>query len=80
MFHLVEALLHSKGMDFSSHSAVIAAFGKEFSKTKILHPKFHNYIIVTQRRRKTGHYGVENVITQEEAVESFDWAGNLYGL
>lgn len=42
MFYLVEALLHSKGLDFSSHSAVIAAFGKEFSKTKILDPKFHN--------------------------------------
>jgi len=77
MFYLVEALLHSKGMDFSSHSAVIAAFGKEFSKTKILDPKFHNYIIMTQRRRETGHYGVENVITQEEALESFKWAGEF---
>lgn len=77
MFYLAEALLHSKGMDFSSHSAVIAAFGKEFSKTKILDPKFHNYIIMTQRRRETGHYGVENVVTQEEATESFEWAGEF---
>jgi uncharacterized protein (UPF0332 family) len=74
MFYLMEALLHSKGLEFSSHSAVIAAFGREFSKTKILDPKFHNHIIVTQRRRETGHYGVENVITQEEAIESFEWA------
>ena len=74
MFYLVEALLHSKGLDFSSHSAVIAAFGKEFSKTKVLDPKFHNYIIVTQRRRETGHYGVENVIHHDEALESYQWA------
>jgi len=41
MFYLVEALLHSKGLTFSSHSAVIAAFGKEFAKTAILDPDFH---------------------------------------
>jgi uncharacterized protein (UPF0332 family) len=33
MFYLAEALLHSRDLSFSSHSAVIAAFGKEFLKT-----------------------------------------------
>lgn len=39
MFYLIEALLFSKGLQFSSHSAVMAAFGKEFAKTQILDPQ-----------------------------------------
>ncbi len=75
MFYLVEALLLSKGLTFSSHSAVVAAYGKEFSKTGLLDPKFHRRIIVTQKRREVGHYGDENEgVTDEEAGESFQWA------
>ena len=32
MFYTAEALLYSIGLSFSSHSAVIAAYGKEFAK------------------------------------------------
>ena len=74
MFYLVEAMLYSKGLRFSSHSALVAAYGKEFAKTGILDPKFHHYVLVTQKRRETGHYGVEKIITNEEALESFQWA------
>jgi uncharacterized protein (UPF0332 family) len=78
MFYLVEALLLSKGLTFSSHSAVIAAYGKEFAKTGVLDPKFHHYIIVTQKRREIGHYGSEHEeVTEEEARESFHWAGEF---
>jgi uncharacterized protein (UPF0332 family) len=74
MFYLSEALLFSKGLQFSSHSAVMAAFGKEFAKTKALDSKFHRRLIVAERRRETGHYGQENVVSDEEALESFQWA------
>ncbi|NJN80100.1 MAG: HEPN domain-containing protein, partial [Anaerolineales bacterium] len=73
MFYLVEALLYSKGLDFSSHSAVIAAYGKEFSKTKLLDPKFHRRLITAEERRDTGHYGEETSVTEDEAKESFEW-------
>jgi uncharacterized protein (UPF0332 family) len=42
MFYLVEAMLYSKGLRFSSHSASAAAYGKEFAKTGLLDPKFHH--------------------------------------
>lgn len=75
MFYLVEALLLSKGLSFSSHSALTAAFGKEFSKTRLLDPKFHRYLLQTQKRREIGHYGDEHEeITEEQAKESFQWA------
>lgn len=74
IFYLVEALLLSKGLKFSSHSALIASYGKEFAKTGLLDPKFHRYLVVAQKRRETGHYDAEPVITEEQALESFQWA------
>jgi uncharacterized protein (UPF0332 family) len=75
IFYIAEALLLSKGLTFSSHSAIIAAYGKEFAKTGLLDPKFHRYIIEAQKRRQTGHYGDEGEeVTIEEARESFEWA------
>jgi uncharacterized protein (UPF0332 family) len=55
MFYLAQALLLSKGLRFSSHSAVIAAYGKEFSKTNLLDAKFHRRLIVAEERREDGH-------------------------
>lgn len=75
MFYLAEALLLSKKLTFSSHSAVIAAYGKEFAKTSLLDSKFHHYIIVTQKRREIGHYGEEHEeVTSEQALECVQWA------
>jgi uncharacterized protein (UPF0332 family) len=74
MFYLAEALLLSKGLKFSSHSAVIAAYGKEFSKTNLLDPKFHRRLIVAEERREDGHYGASQNISDEDTLESFQWA------
>lgn len=74
MFYLTEALLLSKGLKFSSHSAVIAAYGKEFSKTNLLDPKFYRRLIVAEERREDGHYGASQNISNEDALESFEWA------
>lgn len=74
MFYLTQALLLSKGLKFSSHSAVIAAYGKEFSKTNLLDPKFHRRLIVAEERREEGHYGASQNISDEDALESFQWA------
>ena len=44
MFYVAEALLFSKGLAFSSHSAVIAAYGKEFARTGLLDPQHHQHL------------------------------------
>lgn len=77
MFYLTEALLLSKGLHFSSHSAVIAAFGKEFAKTGLLDPKFHRYLIAAEERREDGHYGGGRKVSDEDALESFRWAAEF---
>ena len=77
MFYLTQALLLSKGLKYSSHSAVIAACGKEFSKTKLLDPEFHHRLIEAEERREDGHYGSGENISEEDALESFRWAGEF---
>lgn len=75
MFYLAQALLLAKGLSFAKHSAVIAAFGKEFAKTGLFEPKFHRYMIQAEKLRETGHYGEEGEeVTDDEALESFQWA------
>ena len=67
MFYAVQALLETVDLSFSKHSAVIAAFGKEFIKTGKLDQKFHQYIIGAQASRQTGDYQTGIDITNEEA-------------
>ena len=75
IFYLAQAMLLSKGLMFSSHSAVVAVYGKEYAKTHVLNPKFHRYIIDAQERRQIGHYGDETEeVTEEQARETFQWA------
>ena len=77
MFYLAEALLLSKELTFSSHSATIAAFGKEFAKSGLLDPKFHRFLIDAQERREVGHYATERKITDGQALEFYQWAGEF---
>ena len=74
LFYTAEALLLSRELSFSSHSAVIANFGKEFAKTGVLNPKFHRYLTESQDRRNIGDYSVLAEVTKEEVREMLTWA------
>ncbi len=74
LFYVAEVLLLSRSLSFSSHSAVIANFGKEFAKTKLLNPKFHHYLTESQDRRNIGDYGVLADIAKEDVSEMLGWA------
>jgi uncharacterized protein (UPF0332 family) len=65
--------LLSRELSFSSHSAVIANFGKEFAKTGMLNPKFHHYLMESQDRRNIGDYSVLAEVTKEEVREMLAW-------
>ena len=41
IFYLAQAMLLAKGLTYSKHSAVVAAYEKEFAKTNLLDPKLH---------------------------------------
>ena len=74
MFYVAEALLMNRGLVFSSHSAVIAAYGREFARSTELDQKFHRYLIASQNARHIGDYGVEENVSLAEAQQVVQWA------
>lgn len=74
MFYIAEALLADLGQSYSRHSAVIAAFGREYSKTKKLPAKFHKQLIAAHNFRNVGDYGIEAHVTEEQARSTCQWA------
>ena len=77
MFYVAEAFLLGKGMSFSKHSAVIAAFGREFAKSGTVSEEFHRYLMQGQQSRNVGDYdtgpglSAEQARTQIERAEKF---------
>ncbi|MBM4026425.1 MAG: HEPN domain-containing protein [Planctomycetes bacterium] len=45
MFHAATALLLHKGIERSSHHAIISAFGEYLAQPRVVDPKFHKYFI-----------------------------------
>ena len=66
MFYVAEALLYNEfDLKFSQHGQVIAAYGKNFAKTKALDPKFHRWMRDGFDKRITGDYGVDTGIEDD---------------
>ena len=68
MFYAAESLLLDYGLTFSKHSAVIAAFGERFAKTRITSPEFHRYLIEGQDSRNVGDYSFGPSLTEADAA------------
>jgi uncharacterized protein (UPF0332 family) len=69
MFYVAEAFLLDQGLAFSSHSAVIAAFGRQFTKTGLVQAEFHRYLIEGQKIRHVGDYDTGPGLTDVQAAE-----------
>lgn len=74
MFYIAEAFLEGDGLSFSSHSAVIGAFGREFANKKRLPAEFHRYLIDAQEVRNSGDYGEREAVNFEQAQVQIDRA------
>ena len=74
MFYIAEILLFKKGLSFSSHSAVITAFGKDFAKTGQIDPRHHQHLKDAFETRQVGDYGIDIGITDSKAKEIITWA------
>ena len=60
MFYMAEALLAARGLSFSSHSAVISAYGQHFARTQVLDPRFHRALLTAFSQRQLGDYAVDS--------------------
>ena len=66
MFFIAEALLAVLDLTFSSHRAVISAYGQYFAKTKELDPRFHQALLNAFSQRQLGDYTTDSGITRED--------------
>jgi uncharacterized protein (UPF0332 family) len=69
MFYIAEAFLEGKGVSFSKHSAVIAAFGEHFAHTGQVPAEFHRFLLEAFDLRRIGDYGQRGAISPEQAEE-----------
>ena len=67
MFYAAKALLLLDGIEVSKHSAVIAAFGREYAKTGKIDPRYHRMLLDGFEWRQKSDYDVYWLATREEA-------------
>jgi uncharacterized protein (UPF0332 family) len=77
MFYVAEALLLSKGMTFSKHSAVISGFGREFVGSGTIPEEYHRHLMDAREARNTGDYQVVSHLTEEETAQHITHAEHL---
>lgn len=78
LFYIAEALLNEKGLQFSKHGDVIGAYGKEYSKTKLLDQKFHRWLIEGFDTRLIGDYHVDTKIEMDAVARMINQAREFY--
>ena len=77
MFFVAEALLLVKGLSFSSHKAVLSAFGEHFVKTGIFKKDFSKALTRAFEKRQLSDYAFKFVISDKEAREILKEAGHF---
>jgi len=67
MFYAAKALLLLDGIDVNKHSAVAAAFGREYAKTGKIDPRYHRMLLDGFEWRQKSDYDVYWLATREMA-------------
>ena len=74
MFYAAEAFLEGDGLTFSSHKAVIGAFGKDFAKTGRVPPELHRYLVDSEDLRHLADYGPHGAVHADRATREIERA------
>lgn len=72
MFYAATALLLDKGLTFKRHSAVIAAFGREFAKHDETWQVHHRSLIAAEGLRLVGDYDLYAQIDPDELDDTLE--------
>jgi uncharacterized protein (UPF0332 family) len=67
MFYIAEALLDQEGLSFSSHAAVISAFGQHLARPGKIPTEFHRQLIDAQAQRTRADYDLQSELSQTDA-------------
>jgi uncharacterized protein (UPF0332 family) len=74
MFYSAEAVLLKKKMTFTSHKAVISAFGRYFVKTGIFDKRLGRDLNIIFGERQLGDYESNSSISEDKACYAFESA------
>lgn len=75
MFYVAEALLYNEfDLKLNQHGQVIAAYGKNFAKTKALDPKYHRWLRDGFDKRISGDYGIDTGISESIVADMINHA------
>lgn len=80
MFYCAEATLLTKGLTFSSHRGVIAAFGEHFIKTDVFPKEMGRELNRAFEKRQLGDYEFTSVVSDEDARDLLTQATDFCGL
>lgn len=80
MFYCAEALLMAEGQAYSSHKAVIAAYGQRFVKTGRLPIETHQWLREAFDKRQIGDYDFIPTLGEADAVDLADKAQRFAAL
>jgi uncharacterized protein (UPF0332 family) len=69
MFYCAEALLHSKGLTYSSHRGVISGFGQHLVKTEELPAEMHRWLREAFDKRQVGDYVAIPSLSEEDVAD-----------
>lgn len=67
MFYVAEALLDREGLTFSSHAAVISAFGQYLVRPGKVPAQYHRQLIDAQAQRTRADYDPQPDLCQQDA-------------
>ena len=76
-FYAAEAFLEGDELSFSSHKAVIGAFGKEFSRTNRVPAELHRYLLDAMELRHLADYGPHGAVDADTARHHTEHARTL---
>lgn len=80
MFYIAEALLDNEGLSFSSHAAVISAFGRYLAHAGKVPMEFHRYLIDAQAQRTLADYDTNSIASEEDVEEILVQAQSLLAI
>jgi len=75
MMHTAEALFfETQDLSFNKHGDIHGAYGRYFSKTQLLDPKFHRWLLDAFDQRIVGDYDVSSGLDNELVSEMIEQA------
>jgi len=72
MFYAAQAALLGLELSFSSHSATVSAFGREFAKPELLPRELHAHLRQAFALRQSADYAVGDTVSEAAAREAVE--------